>query len=186
MASISDVIHHPSIKLVSLWCPHPHASIRWVAVTEHLNPTPFLEGGELVLTTSCGSPKTEHQWEEYVERLNKAHVSALAFGVGPWQRQVPRELLTAAREHGLNLIEVPEATNFVRFCSTSWESSAKLDPSRVITKSPCDDHRPISTNNARQHGTCHCRRGHKRSRQSLTEQTYIIGDGAKLSGRSYY
>ena len=114
MASISDVIHHPSIKLVSLWCPHPHASIRWVAVTEHLNPTPFLEGGELVLTTSCGSPKTEHQWEEYVERLNKAHVSALAFGVGPWQRQVPRELLTAAREHGLNLIEVPEATNFVR------------------------------------------------------------------------
>ena len=114
MACISDLLHQPSIELVPLWCPNPSASIRWVAVTEHLDPTPFLEGGELVLTSSCGNPSSPGAWAEYVSRLQTRQVSALAFGIGPWQRKVPRALLAAARQAELNLIEVPEQTNFVR------------------------------------------------------------------------
>ncbi|MCI5826275.1 MAG: PucR family transcriptional regulator [Arcanobacterium sp.] len=113
MATLANVLHNPELHLVPLWNPHADLSVRWGAVSDLENPTPFLEGGELLMTTSAGNPRTPAAWKNYVSRLKKAGVAALAFAVGEWRTEVPSELIAAARESDMNLIEVPEDERFV-------------------------------------------------------------------------
>ncbi|MFC7644334.1 PucR family transcriptional regulator ligand-binding domain-containing protein [Streptosporangium lutulentum] len=54
--------------------------VRWVAVSELEDPTPFLEGGELVLTT--GMRLDARNAGPYVDRLVGKEVTGLGFGVG--------------------------------------------------------------------------------------------------------
>ncbi|MCG5211656.1 PucR family transcriptional regulator [Streptosporangium sp. KLBMP 9127] len=85
--------------------------VRWVAVSELADPTPFLEGGELVLTT--GMRIEGDDAPPYVARLVARGVAGLGFGVGVGHAEVPGALVTAARDAGLPLIEVPRDTPFV-------------------------------------------------------------------------
>ena len=46
--------------------------IRWVHATELVDPTEFLEGGELLLVTGVSLPEDDRQQAEYVTRLAAA------------------------------------------------------------------------------------------------------------------
>ncbi|WP_433258758.1 PucR family transcriptional regulator [Streptosporangium sp. CA-135522] len=85
--------------------------VRWVAVSELEDPTPFLEGGELVLTT--GMRLDAGNAGPYVERLVGKGVTGLGFGVGLGHEAIPAGLVDAAARAGLPLIEVPRDTPFV-------------------------------------------------------------------------
>lgn len=85
--------------------------VRWVAVSELEDPTPFLEGGELVLTT--GMRLDAGNAGPYVERLVGREVAGLGFGVGLGHETIPGELVEAATRAGLPLLEVPRDTPFV-------------------------------------------------------------------------
>ncbi|MEU1736636.1 PucR family transcriptional regulator [Streptosporangium sp. NPDC020145] len=85
--------------------------VRWVAVSELEDPTPFLEGGELVLTT--GMRLHEADAAPYVGRLVARNVTGLGFGVGLGHEEIPAGLVEAAALAGLPLIEVPRDTPFV-------------------------------------------------------------------------
>src|SRR3954470_12303374 len=82
------------------------APIRWVHPTELDDPTPWLSGGELILTTGLQLGSDEVQ-REYVERLSSRHVAGIGFGVGFGHASVPEALSEAARAAGLPLFEVP-------------------------------------------------------------------------------
>ncbi|WP_367138071.1 PucR family transcriptional regulator [Saccharothrix sp. HUAS TT1] len=83
--------------------------VAWVHSTELADPTPFLEGGELLLTT--GIALGPH--EDYVRRLVAAGAVGLGFGTGLSHDRVPEDLVRAARDAGLALLEVPRATPFI-------------------------------------------------------------------------
>lgn len=83
--------------------------VRWVAVSELEDPTPFLEGGELVLTTGMRTSS----WRPYINRLVHRGVAGLGFGVGLSHARVPADLVTAASEAGLPLVEVAQETPFI-------------------------------------------------------------------------
>ncbi|MBG0828657.1 PucR family transcriptional regulator [Planomonospora sp. ID67723] len=85
--------------------------VRWVAVSELEDPTPFLEGGELVLTTGMRLDAARAQ--PYIRRLVARGVTGLGFGVGLGHETIPAELLEAAAGAGLPLVEVPRETPFV-------------------------------------------------------------------------
>ncbi|MDP9861041.1 MULTISPECIES: PucR family transcriptional regulator [Streptosporangium] len=85
--------------------------VRWVAVSELEDPTPFLEGGELVLTT--GMRLGADNAGPYVDRLVGKGVTGLGFGVGLGHEVIPAGLVEAAARAGLPLIEVPRDTPFV-------------------------------------------------------------------------
>ncbi|WP_338056584.1 PucR family transcriptional regulator [Sinosporangium album] len=85
--------------------------VRWVAVSELEDPTPFLEGGELVLTT--GMRMAEGDATPYVARLVGGGAAGLGFGVGIGHDDVPGELVEAAAQAGLPLLEVPRETAFI-------------------------------------------------------------------------
>ncbi|MET9069397.1 PucR family transcriptional regulator [Streptosporangium sandarakinum] len=85
--------------------------VSWVAVSELEDPTPFLEGGELVLTT--GMRLDAGNAAPYVARLVGKGVTGLGLGVGLGHETVPAELVAAAARAGLPLVEVPRDTPFV-------------------------------------------------------------------------
>ncbi|MGN9838277.1 PucR family transcriptional regulator [Nonomuraea sp. H19] len=94
--------------------------VRWVAVSELADPTPYLEGDELLLTTGmrlqADQPRpaaSEQAVAEYVARLVTRGVAGLGFGVGVSHEEVPAALIKAAGEAGLPLLEVPRETPFI-------------------------------------------------------------------------
>src|SRR3954465_7777774 len=88
------------------------APIRWVHPTELDDPTPWLSGGELLLTTGMRLKSAKVQ-REFVERLSSRHVAGVGFGTGFDHPDVPEALCDAAREAGLPLFEVPYALPFI-------------------------------------------------------------------------
>src|SRR3954449_6646906 len=75
------------------------APVRWVHISELPDPTPWLSGGELLLTTGyqLTDPQTQRQ---YVERLAEHGLAGLGVGVGFAHDHVPEALVEAARERG--------------------------------------------------------------------------------------
>src|SRR5262247_3565141 len=63
--------------------------IRWVATSELEDPTPFLLGGELLLTTGIPLGRGEVAAEGYVRRLLDVGVVGLGFGIGVGYDRVP-------------------------------------------------------------------------------------------------
>ncbi|MDT7727212.1 MAG: hypothetical protein QOI21_3788 [Actinomycetota bacterium] len=85
--------------------------IGWVHPTDLLDPTPFLEGGELLLTN--GLTVGEDTAAGYVRRLVDAGVAAIGFGVGMSHDRIPAALVDTAGEVGLPVLEVPKPTPFI-------------------------------------------------------------------------
>ncbi|MFE3442648.1 PucR family transcriptional regulator [Nocardia sp. NPDC059180] len=80
--------------------------------TELSDPSPWLSGGELVLTTGIGLPLAPADRRRYVGALYESGVAAIGFGTGLSYPAVPDELIAAAEELGLPLLEVPLPTPF--------------------------------------------------------------------------
>ncbi|NUT99448.1 MAG: PucR family transcriptional regulator [Saccharothrix sp.] len=83
--------------------------VAWVHSTELADPTPFLEGGELLLTTGIALGP----YPAYARRLADAGVVGLGFGTGLSHAEIPDELVHAARAAGLAVLEVPRAVPFI-------------------------------------------------------------------------
>lgn len=89
--------------------------IRWVATSELDDPTPFLRGSELVLTTGAFLKKTDSNgWFVFAKRLQDAGVVAVGFGAGLSHPQVPRALIDACVSLELPLLSVPYHVAFTR------------------------------------------------------------------------
>src|SRR3954469_18619146 len=86
--------------------------LRWVHPTELDDPTPWLSGGELILTTGMRL-KTAAVQRDFVERLSTRDAAGVGFGTGFDHVHVPKALLTAARESGLPVFEVPYELPFI-------------------------------------------------------------------------
>jgi PucR family transcriptional regulator, purine catabolism regulatory protein len=97
------------------------APIRWVHATELLDPTPWLSGGELILTTGLqlDTPDTQR---ELVERLASHHVAGLGFGTGFDHDSIPEPLLEEARGQGFPVFEVPYALPFIAITEKAFTS----------------------------------------------------------------
>ena len=88
--------------------------VRWVAVSELEDPRPFLEGGELLLTTGMRLAADQPEaLDAYVARLVEVGVAALGLGVGLTHPTCPPALVDAADAYGLPLLEVPDSTAFI-------------------------------------------------------------------------
>jgi PucR family transcriptional regulator, purine catabolism regulatory protein len=88
------------------------AHVRWVHSTELPDPTPWLKGGELLLTTGVqlDGPKAQR---ELIERLSDHDIAGLGFGTGFTYKRLPAALLSAARKRSFPLFEVPYELPFI-------------------------------------------------------------------------
>jgi purine catabolism regulator len=86
--------------------------VRWVHSTELPDPTPWLKGGELLLTTGIQLDGAKAQ-RELIERLADHDIAGLGFGTGFAHKRVPSALVTAARKRQFPLFEVPYELPFI-------------------------------------------------------------------------
>ncbi|WP_194922447.1 PucR family transcriptional regulator [Catenulispora pinisilvae] len=107
--------------------------VRWVHTTELNDPAPFLEGGELLLTTGLRLADPGFDLEAFLSGLVRAGVAGLGFGVGLNNAAVPERFVTAAAAHGLPVLEVPKATPFIAIAKSVSKALA-AEEYRAITE----------------------------------------------------
>lgn len=96
-----------------------------VHVSELQDPTPYLEGGELLLTTGMPLAAGQAEVHAYVTRLAARGVSALGIGLGPWAATPPAALTQACRAAGLDLVLVPDGVPFQNVSRAFWGLTLK-------------------------------------------------------------
>lgn len=87
--------------------------ITWVHVSELPDPTPYLEGGELLLTLGLQIAGDRDGWPGYVERLAACGVSALGMSTGFAFQSIPPMLLESSERCGLPVLEIPRPIPFM-------------------------------------------------------------------------
>ena len=88
------------------------APVRWVHITELPDPTPWLSGGELLLTTGMQLDSEKRQ-REFVRLLAEHHLAGLGFGTGFDHKELPAALAEEARALDFPVFEVPYELPFI-------------------------------------------------------------------------
>ncbi|MFJ6659858.1 PucR family transcriptional regulator ligand-binding domain-containing protein [Streptomyces sp. NPDC091377] len=109
--TLAGLLAHRDLSL-KLLAGRADAVVRWAHVSDLVDPTPYVDRDTLLLTTGLGLGRTSRRWPEYVDRLVRAGVPVLGFGVGLRHAEVPPPLLAEAARRGLSVVEVPKPTRF--------------------------------------------------------------------------
>src|ERR671914_669579 len=88
------------------------APVRWVHISELPDPTPWLSGGELLLTTGIQLDSDDRQ-REFVRLLSGRHLAGLGFGTGFNHDALPPALVEEATAVGFPVFEVPYELPFI-------------------------------------------------------------------------
>jgi PucR family transcriptional regulator, purine catabolism regulatory protein len=75
--------------------------------------TPWVHGGEVVLTTGMKFPKNLLEQQEFIRAPARLGVAGLLLAVGRFRRAFPKTMLKTAEELGFPLLELPFAVPFV-------------------------------------------------------------------------
>lgn len=109
------------------------AEVHGVHASEMADPSPYLLGGELLLTAGA---ELGADPDRYAARLVAAGAAKLGFGVAPVHEAVPPGLAEACGRHGLPLLEVPPGTPFTAVARTVWRlmEQARTGELRRVTE----------------------------------------------------
>jgi PucR family transcriptional regulator, purine catabolism regulatory protein len=88
-------------------------TITWAHAIELADPTPYLSGGELVMTTGMNVGATDAEQFHYVARLSAAGIAALAFDTGTTFDRLPDGIVSAGNALGMPILRVPASTPFI-------------------------------------------------------------------------
>ncbi|MDT0547233.1 MULTISPECIES: PucR family transcriptional regulator [Streptomyces] len=132
--TLASLVHHTALKLsVLAGEDRLETPVRWAHVSELADPVPYMEGGELLLTTAMKLDAEDPEaMGRYVRRLVGAGVVGLGFAVGVNHDEVPAALVTAAKEEGLPLLEVPRRTPFIAI-SKAVSAAIAAEQYRAVT-----------------------------------------------------
>lgn len=93
-------------------------AVRWVHVTELLDPASFLEGGELILTTGMPQVDDPALVRDYVDQLADIEAAGLVFELGRRYQRAPDALVHACRDRDLPLIVLGRGVRFIEITQT--------------------------------------------------------------------
>jgi len=111
MLTLRDLLSDVAVRAVS-GGDEFDVPVRWVHISELEDPTPFLSGGELLLTTGMALTDEATQ-RAYVARLAEHGLAGLGLGTGFAHDTLPPALVQAAAEHDFPLFEVPYELPFI-------------------------------------------------------------------------
>ncbi|MFC9792667.1 PucR family transcriptional regulator [Streptomyces sp. NPDC127584] len=132
--TLASLVQHSSLKLVvRAGEDRLDTPVRWAHVSELADPVPYMEGGELLLTTALTLDAEDLEaMRRYARRLLGAGVVGLGFAVGVNYDEIPAALLDAARDEHLPLLEVPRRTPFLAI-SKAVSAAISADQYRAVT-----------------------------------------------------
>lgn len=112
MLTVASLVSELDLKLAAGAGAAEDREVRWVHISELRDPTPWLSGGELLLTTGIRL-ETAAQQREFIELIAGRELAGLGFGTGFDHAKVPKALVKAAEGLGLPLFEVPYEMPFI-------------------------------------------------------------------------
>jgi purine catabolism regulator len=146
--TVRDIVSIPGMPLRLLAGDEGAARpVRWVHSSELEDPTAWLKGGELILTTGMGVGDTPAKQRAYVRRLVDAGVAGLGFGLGFGHDKTPRAIVTEAAKHGFPVFEVPYPVPFIaiteavftRVVAEQYDTLQRaVDAEHVLTRAVLD------------------------------------------------
>ena len=99
--------------------------IRWAHTSELTDPTRWLSGGELLLTTGLGLKGSPNLQRAYLKRLVDAGLAGLGVGLGFGFDSVPAPVLRAADRADFPVLEVPYQVPFIAITEAVSSALAK-------------------------------------------------------------
>ncbi|MGW0558784.1 PucR family transcriptional regulator [Streptomyces sp. NPDC002926] len=112
--TVGDLLQHPALQLRLLaGAAGLHRSVSWAHVSELDDPTPWLLGDEMIMTTGLAVPRSAAGQRAYLERLDDAGVAALAVSAQLHMPPLRQAFFAAAERRGMPVLEVPLAVPFI-------------------------------------------------------------------------
>ncbi|RWZ82136.1 PucR family transcriptional regulator [Glutamicibacter sp. HZAU] len=103
-----------------------------VHVSELEDPTAYLDGGELLLTTGMPFAASAEASRAYMRRLQAKQVFALGLGLGPWLNAVPEHVIEACDQAGIELGIVPDQIPFQNISRAYWRLASRDQESNLM------------------------------------------------------
>ena len=130
--TVRDIAELPGLSLaVAAGAEGLGTEIRWLHVSELADPTAWLEGGELLLTTGLGVGDLASTQRAYVRRLADHGLAGLCFGLGFGFADVPPALVEEANRRGFPVVAVPYDTPFIAITKAAFAHLANEELERV-------------------------------------------------------
>jgi PucR family transcriptional regulator, purine catabolism regulatory protein len=112
--TIERLIQSPALQLrVIAGAEGASRRVAWAHVSELNDPSPWLSGAELIMTTGLGFPRAAAAQRAYLERLDDGGVSGLAVSAHLHMPPMSRTFLRAADERNFPVLEVPLSVPFI-------------------------------------------------------------------------
>src|ERR1700752_1082473 len=111
MLTVGNLIADCGLELVA-GAKAAERPIRWVHISELEDPTQWLSGGELLLTTGIQLSGAARQ-RSFVDLLADHDVAGVGLGTGFEHKRIPKALLEQAEKQGMPLFEVPYEMPFI-------------------------------------------------------------------------
>ncbi len=119
MLTVENLTAELDLEVAAGAGPAGETEIRWVHITELLDPTPWLSGGELLLTTGIRLDTAERQ-RKFIRLLSESGVAGLGFGTGFDHPKLPKALLAEADAVDFPVFEVPYETPFIAITEAAF------------------------------------------------------------------
>ena len=111
---MEDLLRSPALQLrLIAGAGGTGRRVSWAHVSELEDPTPWLSGAEMIMTTGMAVPHGGEAQCAYLERLDDAGVACLALSEGLFVPPVTPALLAAADRRGFPIVEVPIPVPFI-------------------------------------------------------------------------
>jgi PucR family transcriptional regulator, purine catabolism regulatory protein len=119
--TVQDIAAMPDLRLeVAAGAAGLAGQVSWLHVSELPDPTPFLEGGELLLTTGLGVGEDATAQTAYVRRLAEHGLAGLGFGVGFGYESVPPAVAGEANRLDFPVLSVPYEVPFIAITKAAF------------------------------------------------------------------
>lgn len=138
LPSLQTILDLPAFRCAELITGSAHLDepVTWVAIAEILDVWRFLSGGELLLSTGMELTRVSPPARRaYLHYLAKAGVRALGLELVQWVREVPTEILDAARILQFPIIVFREEVSFSDLTRAAHQEI--LRPKRAVSHESC-------------------------------------------------
>lgn len=119
--------------------------IAWLHGSDLLDPTPFLEAGQVVLTDGAQfdiQHQVQQTYDGYVARLADRGIAAIGFGSQLVHGRVPPGLIVACEQSGMVLFEMTDLTPYLAYIRFVADAVSNARQARV--RWTADAHRSLS------------------------------------------
>ena len=112
--TVEDLLRSPALQLRLIAGGAGTARrVAWAHVSELADPTPWLAGAEMIMTTGMAVPADGAGQRAYLERLDDAGVACLALSEGLYVPPISPQLIAAADQRRFPVVEVPIPVPFM-------------------------------------------------------------------------